>query len=247
MDKLTNCKACGKEIAKGVKKCPHCGKDQRNWFMKHWVITFILAVVVIGMISSLGGGGSNDNNTKTKSSPNVTQNTPTKTPKEKTWSTGTYLVGTDIQAGLYKVKLTDTITKMGYVERSKDVTMAAGDIIANILINGDGYVEIKNTDKAVRLIGVDLTKVDYGTLPVNIKTELSDGIYLVNKDLKPGTYKVVITDTITKIGYVERSKNVSMGADDIIANELFQGDGYVKILGTDYAVRLQGVKLIFQN
>ncbi|MDJ1630451.1 hypothetical protein QNN00_04875 [Bacillus velezensis] len=28
---LVSCKACGKEIAKGVKKCPNCGKDQRNF------------------------------------------------------------------------------------------------------------------------------------------------------------------------------------------------------------------------
>lgn len=29
--KLVPCKACGQEIAKGVKKCPNCGKDQRNF------------------------------------------------------------------------------------------------------------------------------------------------------------------------------------------------------------------------
>ena len=31
MSKLTNCKACGKEIAKGAKICPNCGKDQRSF------------------------------------------------------------------------------------------------------------------------------------------------------------------------------------------------------------------------
>ncbi|AXV63765.1 DUF4352 domain-containing protein, partial [Bacillus subtilis] len=41
--KLTHCKACGQEIAKGVKKCPNCGKDQRNFFMRHKIITIILA------------------------------------------------------------------------------------------------------------------------------------------------------------------------------------------------------------
>lgn len=39
MNELTNCKACGKEIAKVVKKCIHCGKDQRNFFMKHKIFT----------------------------------------------------------------------------------------------------------------------------------------------------------------------------------------------------------------
>lgn len=32
MSKLVSCKACEQEIAKGVKKCPNCGKDQRNFF-----------------------------------------------------------------------------------------------------------------------------------------------------------------------------------------------------------------------
>jgi Domain of unknown function (DUF4352) len=57
MSNLIECKACGKEIAKGVKKCPHCGKDQRNWFMRHKIMTFILVIIVIGIISSLAGGG----------------------------------------------------------------------------------------------------------------------------------------------------------------------------------------------
>lgn len=56
MSKLVNCKACNKEIAKGVKKCPSCGKDQRNFFMKHKIITVILAIVIIGSVSSAGTG-----------------------------------------------------------------------------------------------------------------------------------------------------------------------------------------------
>lgn len=56
MSKLTACKACEKEIAKGVKKCPSCGKDQRNWFMKHKILSFIGAIIFISIIgSSLGG------------------------------------------------------------------------------------------------------------------------------------------------------------------------------------------------
>lgn len=52
MSQLVNCKACGKEIAKGVKKCPHCGKDQRNFFMKHKIITGILVLVILAGIGS---------------------------------------------------------------------------------------------------------------------------------------------------------------------------------------------------
>lgn len=69
---LVGCKACSKEIAKGVKKCPNCGKDQRNWFMKHKIMTFIGAIILISIISNLAGGGgekvavSGDGETKAK-------------------------------------------------------------------------------------------------------------------------------------------------------------------------------------
>lgn len=70
MGKMVNCKACGKEIAKGVNKCVHCGKDQRNFFMKHKIITFILAVAILGGIGSAMGGSKNSttdsNSTETK-------------------------------------------------------------------------------------------------------------------------------------------------------------------------------------
>lgn len=52
---LVNCKACGKEIAKGA-KCPACGKDQRNFFMKHKILTGIMAIVILGGIGSAMGG-----------------------------------------------------------------------------------------------------------------------------------------------------------------------------------------------
>lgn len=64
---MTKCKACGADIAKGVKKCPHCGKDQRNFFMKHKIITVVLAIIIIAGIGSALGGG-NDKSTTTNQS-----------------------------------------------------------------------------------------------------------------------------------------------------------------------------------
>ena len=45
--KLTNCKACHKEIARSVKKCPSCGHDQRNWFMRHKILTIVFTIIAI--------------------------------------------------------------------------------------------------------------------------------------------------------------------------------------------------------
>lgn len=105
---------------------------------------------------------------------------------------------------------------------------------------------IVSTDVAVKLQGVEIEPITLGDLKPAIKKEASDGIFLVGYDLDAGTYKVEVTDTTTKMGYVQRSKSVAMGMDDIIANEIIQGPEYLKIEKGDFAVRLQDVKITLQ-
>lgn len=78
---MTSCKACDKEIAKGVKKCLHCGKDQRNFFMRHKILTGFLVLVVIGMIGSLGN---KENNNTTSSSSKSASTTTSSAAKSET-------------------------------------------------------------------------------------------------------------------------------------------------------------------
>lgn len=63
---LRNCKECGAEVSsKGI--CPKCGKDQRNFLVKHKFITFILIIIVIGAIAGISGNEIN-NTTQTGTS-----------------------------------------------------------------------------------------------------------------------------------------------------------------------------------
>ncbi|WP_071461546.1 DUF4352 domain-containing protein [Bacillus massilinigeriensis] len=73
MSKLVNCKACEKEIAKGVKKCPSCGKDQRSWFGRHKILSFIGAIIILGGIGSALGGGSEETSSSVSKSGEVKQ------------------------------------------------------------------------------------------------------------------------------------------------------------------------------
>ncbi len=57
---MKNCKECKQEVSSKAKKCPNCGVDQRNWFMRHKIISFVGLVVLIVIISNLGGGGGSD-------------------------------------------------------------------------------------------------------------------------------------------------------------------------------------------
>lgn len=66
------CKECGNEVSsKGV--CPKCGKDQRNFFVKHKVITFILFIIVLGVIVGVTGESSNTEADTAKTSSTVGQ------------------------------------------------------------------------------------------------------------------------------------------------------------------------------
>lgn len=87
MAKLIKCKACGKEVAKGSKNCPSCGKDNRSFFGKHKVITGILVLILVFSIgTALGGGDSTEtsaNNNETATNSNeAASNSNTETQKE---------------------------------------------------------------------------------------------------------------------------------------------------------------------
>lgn len=163
------------------------------------------------------------------------------TPTSNAIQAGTYKVGSDIQPGLYKVIVKDSFTDMGYIDRSKDARMELDSIIANGIIFNSGYVRIKEGDAYVKIQGATLYPED--TIEINIRDMFEDGIYLVGVDIAPGTYKVEVTDTTMDMGYVERQSDVSMELDDIIANEIFQGQGYVEIMSSDFSVKVQGAKL----
>ena len=49
---MKKCKECGEEISSSAKKCPKCGKDQRNFFMRHPVLYTIIILVVISIVTT---------------------------------------------------------------------------------------------------------------------------------------------------------------------------------------------------
>ena len=106
---MTKCKACNADIAKGVSKCPHCGKDQRNWFMRHKVLSVIIILVALGGIGALSGNDKKD--TAVKTSTNDTTQTKQETTQNKT---ETFKVGDVVQLKDYKITLLNLKTEMNF-------------------------------------------------------------------------------------------------------------------------------------
>ena len=59
------CKECGTEMSKSAKTCPKCGKEQRNFFLQHKVLTFILVIIMLGIIIGATGGSSTNTSNPT--------------------------------------------------------------------------------------------------------------------------------------------------------------------------------------
>lgn len=161
---------------------------------------------------------------------------PTET--EGVYDSGMYLVGTEINPGIYKVENTGTFG--GYWERLSGLTGSFDEIIANENIYTTGYVEILSTDVAINLTDCRLTAIENVTLET-LEGEISEGMYLVGDEITPGTYRFTLDpDSFTGFGYWARLSGVTGEFDEIIANDTPSGDIYVEILATDYAFEFSG-------
>lgn len=47
---MKKCNSCGEQIQNDAKKCKHCGTDQRNWFRRHWIISTLFVLFIMGTI-----------------------------------------------------------------------------------------------------------------------------------------------------------------------------------------------------
>ncbi len=68
---MKKCKGCQKEIDAKATKCPHCQTDQRNWLMRHKILTVLAGIIglfiLIGILAASGNkGNSNSSNGDTK-------------------------------------------------------------------------------------------------------------------------------------------------------------------------------------
>jgi len=140
-----------------------------------------------------------------------------------------------------------TATKKISVYLNSLKVFVSGEKVPNdvIVYNGKVYVNANDVSKALKQEyswDKKNNNVYIGDKPVDLSAikMFGTGTYIVNKDLQPGLYKVL---SLSNSGYIARASAVDMDSESILANDIFQGDGYFEILNTDVAVKLSNVKI----
>jgi hypothetical protein len=154
---------------------------------------------------------------------------PTARAQPATPAAHTYLVGTDLPAGLYKGEVTSTA---GYWQISTDA--GGANVLANADVTGPFYLEVKK-GQYLELRGVKLGKVT--PTPAATPTAIGAGTYLVGTDIPAGLYKGRSTGSP---GYWQISRDAN-GAH-VLANADESGSFYVQVSSGEF-LQLSGVEL----
>ena len=131
---------------------------------------------------------------------------------------GTYQVNSDIQPGIYAGNAgTDLLDSCDW-QRLNGVTGDLSDIIAIDIQVGQFYIEILPADKYFRIgLNCHITPLDEWPEPEEPGSEIGPGMYLVGRDIVPGTYRGEAGTGLLDSCDWQRLSGVSGELSDIIA------------------------------
>ncbi|OAA92986.1 zinc ribbon domain-containing protein [Clostridium coskatii] len=246
-NKMTTCKACGEQIAKGAKKCPHCGKDQRIFFMKHKIISVVIVVIILGCIGSALGGSKQSNtsnnatsSTKTSNSKNTSQpSTKQQEVKQRQvqgkatdLGAGTFTVGKDIEEGLYDATPVDGSGNF-IIQNASEPTLTVNEVLGSADNMGVPKVRVKLVkDEQIQLESINKTHFEPVTAAFVTEykaTSLCSGRWVVGEDIGSGRYVVTPKSgagnfIVYKDGSPEVNEVLGQGGVQQVTANLNEGD-----------------------
>ena len=150
--------------------------------------------------------------------------------------TGMYIVGRDIAAGIYAGNPGSEDGDSCYWKRLSGASGESGDIISNDIARGQFYVEVKSTDSYFTVRCEVITPLAEWPVPSQALTTLEPGMYLVHRDISPGTYSGQAGDGILDSCYWKRLSGVSGDFTELIDNDIATGTYSVVVEDTDFAL-----------
>ncbi|HLA68045.1 MAG TPA: hypothetical protein VJP05_11215, partial [Acidimicrobiia bacterium] len=175
-----------------------------------------------GSDSANGAGGTDDCIAETKTNCEAAT-------ARHTFGNGTWLVGTDIQPGRYRMISDGTSC---YWERLSGFSGELDDIIANDFGYDTQIVDIAASDKGFKSSSCDIWSDDLASRHSPTSPLVSDGHVLVGTDLAPGSWRGS-GPASGDYCYWERLSGFSGELDDIIANDFTSSSSVVTIKSTD--------------
>ena len=147
-----------------------------------------------------------------------------------------YIVGRDIAAGIYAGNPGSEDGDSCYWKRLSGASGESGDIISNDIARGQFYVEVKSTDSYFAVRCEVITPLAEWPVPSQALTTLEPGMYLVDRDISPGTYSGQAGDGILDSCYWKRLSGVSGDFTELIDNDIATGTYSVVVEDTDFAL-----------
>ena len=146
-------------------------------------------------------------------------------PQVASFSSGMQVVGTDITPGTYRSMGGDSC----YWERLSGFGGTLDEIIANDNAAGPTVVTIAATDKGFSSTRCSRWTQDLSPITLSPTAPFGDGVFIVNKDIAPGTWR----SSGGEYCYWERLAGFSGEFDDIIANDNASGPTVVTVGAAD--------------
>lgn len=158
MAKMTNCKSCGKEIAKSAKTCPHCGaKNKKPFYKAVWFWIIILTVVILSLFADIDDNGDKSLNSNIKE----------QTQEKEAYQ---FLEGTksddfsEILKGVTGIENLDSVISKEFISYTAENSDYKIKIIANKDTKEIGYVKITTlTNDDPTNVFMSLNRMDYTT------------------------------------------------------------------------------------
>lgn len=237
MEKMKPCKACGKEIAKSAKACPHCGAKNKKPPVGCLVV--LILFLLVGACGAMGGDADTTLPVETvppASAPGAVKTTvPTEPPvpettaplgsRENPYGPGMYKVGSDLPAGEYLFMAVSG--RSAYVCVSSDSNQ--DDILENELFTHSFFVTVEDGDY-LEASSCAFARADEVYLIINDDGTFEEGMYRVGIDIPAGEYKLTTDDGS---GYY-CIYNDTDAPFDIVSNDLFDTSTYVTVKEGQY-------------